>query len=117
MKTTIRENILFGETYRPRRYEKVLVACALKEDLRCLPDGDLTEIGTNSINLSGGQKSRITIARALYSSANVVIMVLKSSKKKITQNRIIEASCTSYVTVFTFIFILYLFYAIDFPPV
>ncbi|XP_055301236.1 ATP-binding cassette sub-family C member Sur isoform X3 [Sitodiplosis mosellana] len=74
MKTTIRENILFGEAYRPRRYEKVLVSCALKEDLRCLPDGDLTEIGTNSINLSGGQKSRIAIARALYSSANVVIM-------------------------------------------
>lgn len=75
MKTTIRENILFGEAYRPRRYEKVLVSCALKEDLRCLPEGDLTEIGTNSINLSGGQRSRIAIARALYSSANVVIMV------------------------------------------
>ncbi|XP_031636078.1 ATP-binding cassette sub-family C member Sur-like [Contarinia nasturtii] len=74
MKTTIRENILFGETYRPRRYEKVLMSCALKEDLRCLPEGDLTEIGTNSINLSGGQKSRIAIARALYSSSNVVIM-------------------------------------------
>lgn len=75
MKSTIRENILFGEAYRPRRYERVLTSCALKEDLRCLPEGDLTEIGTNSINLSGGQKSRITIARALYSSANVVIMV------------------------------------------
>ena len=75
MKTTIRENILFGEAYRPRRYEKVLMSCALKEDIQCLPDGDLTEIGTNSTNLSGGQKSRIAIARALYSSANVVIMV------------------------------------------
>lgn len=75
MKTTIRENILFGETYRPRRYEKVLMSCALKEDIQCLPDGDLTEIGTNSTNLSGGQKSRIAIARALYSSANVVVMV------------------------------------------
>lgn len=75
MKTTIRENILFGETYRPRRYEKVLIACALNDDIRCLPNGDLTEIGSNGVNLSGGQKQRIAIARALYSSANVVIMV------------------------------------------
>lgn len=80
MKTSIRENILFGEAYRPRRYEKVLISCALKEDLRYLPDGDLTEIGTNSINLSGGQKQRIAIARALYSSANVVIMVSTQQK-------------------------------------
>lgn len=116
MKTTIRENILFGETYRPRRYEKVLVACALKDDLRCLPEGDLTEIGTNSINLSGGQKSRISIARALYSSANVVIMV-KMFNKKSHKNQIIELSCTSCAIVFTFIFILYILYAIDFPPV
>lgn len=75
MKTSIRENILFGEPFRSRRYEKVLLSCALKEDLRCLPDGDLTEISANGINLSGGQKQRIAIARALYSSANVIIMV------------------------------------------
>lgn len=96
MKTTIRENILFGEAYRPRRYERVLTSCALKEDLRCLPEGDLTEIGTNSINLSGGQKSRIAIARALYSSANVVIMVKKNIYSFLHRNhknihRIIEA--------------------------
>lgn len=93
MKTTIRENILFGEAYRPRRYEKVLMSCALKEDIRCLPDGDLTEIGTNSLNLSGGQKSRIAIARALYSSANVVIMVNVYSNKNayvyIQENKLI----------------------------
>lgn len=81
MQTSIRENILFGETFRPRRYEKVLVSCALKEDLQCLPDGDLTEIGANGINLSGGQKQRISIARALYSSANVVVMVNVEKKK------------------------------------
>lgn len=84
MKTTIRENILFGEAYRPRRYEKVLMSCALKEDIQCLPEGDLTEIGTNGINLSGGQKNRIAIARALYSSANVVIMVMK---RKLCSNK------------------------------
>lgn len=75
MKTTIKENILFGEAYRQRRYEKVLIACALTEDLRDLPDGDSTEIGPNGFDLSGGQKQRIAIARALYSSANVIILV------------------------------------------
>lgn len=75
MKTTIKENILFGEAYRHRRYEKVLIACALNEDLEDLPDGDSTEIDPNGLNLSGGQKQRIAIARALYSSANVIIMV------------------------------------------
>lgn len=87
MKTTIRENILFGEAYRPRRYEKVLMSCALKEDIQCLPEGDLTEIGTNGINLSGGQKNRIAIARALYSSANVVIMVMK---RKLCSNKMVN---------------------------
>jgi ABC-type bacteriocin/lantibiotic exporter with double-glycine peptidase domain len=75
MGTTIRENILFGESYRPKRYERVLEACALKPDLELMPAGDLTEIGGNGINLSGGQKQRIAVARAVYSSGNVVILV------------------------------------------
>lgn len=104
MKTTIRENILFGEAYRPRRYEKVLMSCALKEDIRCLPDGDLTEIGTNSLNLSGGQKSRIAIARALYSSANVVIMVNVYSNKNayvyIQENKLIFCFIFPFFTSF-----------------
>lgn len=78
MKTTIRENIIFGESFRPRRYEKVLMACALKQDIDLMPNGDLTEIDFNGINLSGGQKQRIAIARALYASANVVIMVIST---------------------------------------
>lgn len=75
MKATIRDNIIFGEPFRPRRYENVLISCCLKQDIDLMPDGDMTEIGTNGLNLSGGQRQRITIARALYSSANVVIMV------------------------------------------
>lgn len=51
------------------------MCCALKQDIDLMPDRDATEIGANGINLSGGQKQRIAIARALYSSANVVIMV------------------------------------------
>lgn len=71
----IRDNILFGELYRPKRYDLVLESCALKDDLRLMPSGDLTPIKGNGINISGGQKQRIAVARAIYSSSNVVIMV------------------------------------------
>lgn len=77
MNTTIRDNILFGESYRPKRYDIVLESCALKPDINLMPGTDMTEIGERGINLSGGQRQRIAIARALYSSANVVIMVSK----------------------------------------
>ena len=75
LNSSIRENILFGESFRPRRYDFVLEACALKPDIDLMPAGDLTIIGERGLNLSGGQRQRIAIARALYSSANVVIMV------------------------------------------
>nr|XP_043068593.1 ATP-binding cassette sub-family C member Sur [Drosophila bipectinata] len=71
---TIRENILFGESFRPNRYNFVIEACALKLDIELMPRGDFTIIGERGINMSGGQRQRIAIARALYSSANVVIM-------------------------------------------
>ncbi|KAH8351886.1 hypothetical protein KR084_000433 [Drosophila pseudotakahashii] len=71
---TIRENILFGESFRPKRYDFVLEACALKPDIELMPRGDFTIIGERGINMSGGQRQRIAIARAIYSSANVVLM-------------------------------------------
>ncbi|KAH8255681.1 hypothetical protein KR038_008446 [Drosophila bunnanda] len=71
---TIRENILFGESFRPKRYDFVIEACALKPDIELMPRGDLTIIGERGINISGGERQRIAIARAIYSSANVVIM-------------------------------------------
>ncbi|XP_037957308.1 ATP-binding cassette sub-family C member Sur isoform X2 [Teleopsis dalmanni] len=74
LNTSIRENITFGESFRPKRYDFVLEACALKPDIELMPQGDMTVIGERGINLSGGQRQRVAIARALYSSANVVIM-------------------------------------------
>ncbi|XP_046812011.1 ATP-binding cassette sub-family C member Sur, partial [Lucilia cuprina] len=74
LNASIRENILFGESFRPRRYDFVLEACALKPDIELMPARDLTVIGERGINMSGGQRQRVAIARALYSSANVVIM-------------------------------------------
>lgn len=75
LNASIRDNILFGESFRPKRYQKVLELCALLPDIELMPCKDNAEIGERGINLSGGQRQRISIARALYSSANVVIMV------------------------------------------
>ena len=61
--------------FRPKRYERVIESCSLRPDLDLMPEGDLTQIGERGLNLSGGQRQRISIARALYSSANVVILV------------------------------------------
>ena len=75
LNATIKDNILFGESFRPKRYERVIESCSLRPDLELMPMGDLTQIGERGLNLSGGQRQRISIARALYSSANVVILV------------------------------------------
>ena len=71
---TIRDNILFGLPYDSGRYRKVLAACALGRDLDTFSDGELTDIGANGVNLSGGQKWRISFARALYSRAGILIL-------------------------------------------
>uniref|UniRef100_A0A671RX07 Cystic fibrosis transmembrane conductance regulator n=1 Tax=Sinocyclocheilus anshuiensis TaxID=1608454 RepID=A0A671RX07_9TELE len=68
---TIRSNILFGKELQPQRYESVLRACALK---RLLPDGDLTVIGDRGATLSGGQKARVNLARAVYQDAYIYLL-------------------------------------------
>ncbi|KAH8690869.1 P-loop containing nucleoside triphosphate hydrolase protein [Talaromyces proteolyticus] len=71
---TIKDNILFGLEFEEERYRKVLFACALQKDFDMLPDGELTDIGANGVNLSGGQRWRVSFARALYSRAGILIM-------------------------------------------
>lgn len=71
---SIKENILFGAPYDGTRYQQVVHACALGPDLTRLPDGDLTQLGANGVNLSGGQKARITMARAIYSRAEILLL-------------------------------------------
>uniref|UniRef100_A0A8C5FWZ3 Cystic fibrosis transmembrane conductance regulator n=1 Tax=Gadus morhua TaxID=8049 RepID=A0A8C5FWZ3_GADMO len=71
---TIRDNILFGKELDPAKYEKVLRACALKRDMELLPDGDLTLIGDRGATLSGGQKARVNLARAVYQDADIYLL-------------------------------------------
>lgn len=71
---SVRDNILFGLPYSAVRYRQVLFACALEKDLDMFDDGDRMEIGAGGVNLSGGQRWRISLARALYSRAGVLIL-------------------------------------------
>ncbi|KAL7279294.1 hypothetical protein ACG7TL_007135 [Trametes sanguinea] len=73
---TIRDNIIFGAGYGydESRYRDVIDACALARDFEIFPAGDMTEIGEKGITLSGGQRARIALARALYSPAKCVLL-------------------------------------------
>nr|AIN44105.1 multidrug resistance-associated protein 5-like protein [Laodelphax striatellus] len=71
---TIRDNILFGKPFDHNRYKKVLHACALNEDLKILPGGDLANVGERGSALSGGQKARVSLARAVYHNRNVYLL-------------------------------------------
>lgn len=74
MNATVRENILFGNVFDANFYERTIKACALTEDLAVLPDGDQTEVGEKGISLSGGQKARVQLARAVYARADVYLL-------------------------------------------
>ncbi|KAL1738950.1 P-loop containing nucleoside triphosphate hydrolase protein, partial [Schizophyllum fasciatum] len=71
---SIKDNILFSLPYDMVRYNAVLEACALTADLDILEDGDEAEIGERGVNLSGGQKARVSLARAVYSRAEILLL-------------------------------------------
>ena len=71
---TIRDNILFGRSFDTKRYQDILEVCCLQADLHNLPKGDLTEIGHRGVSLSGGQRARVSLARALYSDADIFLL-------------------------------------------
>ena len=72
--SSVKDNILFGKPLDLDRYEAVIRACCLQQDLDMLPAGDQTEIGERGINLSGGQKQRVALARAAYQDADVYLL-------------------------------------------
>ncbi|KAK1144470.1 hypothetical protein N8T08_005343 [Aspergillus melleus] len=71
---SIRDNILFSSPYDEQRYKRVLDACALLPDLANFKHGDLSFVGENGVGLSGGQKARVALARAVYSAANILLL-------------------------------------------
>ncbi|XP_066298146.1 ATP-binding cassette sub-family C member 9-like isoform X2 [Branchiostoma lanceolatum] len=70
----LRDNILFGQLFDQARYDRVISACSLQADIDILPEGDQTEIGERGIWLTPGQKRRVSVARALYNSSDIVIL-------------------------------------------
>ena len=71
---TVQNNILFYQPYNVEKYKKILDLCELNQDLNSLAGGDLTEIGEKGVNLSGGQKARISLARAMYCDNDIYIL-------------------------------------------
>lgn len=71
---SIRENILFSSPHDESRYRQVLDACALIPDMANFKHGDLSMIGENGIGLSGGQKARVALARAVYSNSRILFL-------------------------------------------
>ncbi|XP_020607729.1 multidrug resistance-associated protein 4-like, partial [Orbicella faveolata] len=71
---TIRENILFGQPYDETKYTSVIEACALKEDIQRFPDYDKTVVGERGEVLSGGQKARVSLARAVYADVDLYLL-------------------------------------------
>ncbi|XP_056891799.1 ATP-binding cassette sub-family C member 10 [Takifugu flavidus] len=71
---SVRDNILFGKHYDPLFYHAVIEACSLADDLKVLPNGDRTEVGENGVTLSGGQKARLALARAVYMNKDIYLL-------------------------------------------
>ncbi|XP_072936036.1 ATP-binding cassette sub-family C member 4-like [Epargyreus clarus] len=72
--STVRENILFGLSYDPDKYKMVCRACCLEKDFKQFPYGDQTIVGERGVSLSGGQRARINLARAVYREADIYLL-------------------------------------------
>lgn len=72
---TLKSNILFGQDFDQARYDQVVEAASLMADLKVLPGGDLVPIGSRGITLSGGQKARVSMARAAYHQGSSVVLL------------------------------------------
>ncbi|XP_011501217.1 PREDICTED: probable multidrug resistance-associated protein lethal(2)03659 [Ceratosolen solmsi marchali] len=71
---SVRQNILFGQEFERRRYERVIEVCSLVEDFAQLPEADQTLLDEKGSSLSGGQRSRISLARAVYRQADIYLL-------------------------------------------
>ncbi|GAB0093527.1 probable multidrug resistance-associated protein lethal(2)03659 [Sergentomyia squamirostris] len=72
--SSIKQNIIFVEEFDEKRYHEVLKVCALERDLELWPHGDATLVGERGVSLSGGQKARVSLARAIYRKADIYLL-------------------------------------------
>ncbi|CAG9860398.1 unnamed protein product [Phyllotreta striolata] len=71
--SSVRNNILFGKPYDRERYREVVKVCSLIKDIEQFPFGDKTLVGERGVSLSGGQRARVNLARAVYSEADIYL--------------------------------------------
>ncbi|KFP65524.1 Multidrug resistance-associated protein 1, partial [Cariama cristata] len=71
---SVEDNILFGKKMDETWFNRVIDACALQLDLESFPAGRKSEIGEKGINISGGQKQRMNLARAVYQKASIYLL-------------------------------------------
>lgn len=90
---SIRENVTFAMPYEETRYKQVIEACALIPDFSSFKNGDLTNIGENGVGLSGGQKARIALARAVYTKARILLLDDPLSALDLTTSKHILDRC------------------------
>ncbi|XP_054158180.1 ATP-binding cassette sub-family C member 4-like [Oppia nitens] len=72
--STVQQNITFGKPYEIKRFKEVISVCAMNRDLKMFPFGERSLVGERGVTLSGGQKARITLARALYTNADIYLL-------------------------------------------
>lgn len=90
---TIRQNILFGADYDKKRYKEVIRVCALQRDLDEFPKRDLTIVGDKGASLSGGQKARINLARAVYRERDIYLLDDPLSAVDIHVSKVLYDEC------------------------
>ncbi|ENN78464.1 hypothetical protein YQE_05102, partial [Dendroctonus ponderosae] len=71
---SVRQNILFGQPFASQRYHEVVKVCQLQRDFSLFPYGDQTIVGERGVSLSGGQRARINLARAVYKEADIYLL-------------------------------------------
>ncbi|KAG5889084.1 hypothetical protein JTB14_004928 [Gonioctena quinquepunctata] len=71
---SVRQNIIFGLEFEQKKYDEVIRVCALERDFTLFPHGDRTLVGERGITLSGGQRARVNLARAIYKEADIYLL-------------------------------------------
>ena len=98
MTDTVKNNIIFNNSFDENKYDKIVSVCELENDFNQFPSGDKTEINSTNANVSGGQKARISLARCLYKDADLYLLddPLSSVDSKVG-NKIFQKAFVKYL--------------------